>query len=96
MGEVNYASAQAVVTLKRDVSKVEKDIKTYKAKAIINAVEFEDKKCQLAVTDVKANPKTSRVYYENLKQKEGEEYLKALLWTERCSNGIHIMYYTPK
>ena len=70
------------------------DKTTYKATAKIRATEDSKKTCDIVVTDVKAG-KDANVVYEKISQKQGEEYLKALVWTERCSNGIHIMYYTP-
>lgn len=51
-------------------------------------------RCDIIIRDKTAGEKAG-FYEEDISKKEGEEYLKAILWTEKCSNGIHIMYYTP-
>lgn len=95
-GPIKEVKGSAIVTLKVQVGEKEKEVKAYKAEAEIYASEKSDGSCNLTVYDVNSFNREKRVYSEDIKKKEGEEYLKALLWTEKCSNGIHIMYYTPK
>lgn len=96
-----YKNVTAKVPLKRPG---EYEAETYVAKAQIYAVELKGKRCFIEAKDLNAGMK-GKFYSESIpkkgkrneeQKKVGEAYLKALLWTNKCSKGIHIWYYTPK